>query len=33
MDERSNTADNSRKASGKPFAKGDPRINRKAYQN
>ena len=28
MDERSNTADNSRKASGKPFAKGDPRINR-----
>ena len=29
MDERSNTADNRRKAGGKPFVKGDPRINRK----
>ena len=29
MDDRSNTASNSRKASGKPFTKGDPRINRK----
>ena len=29
MDGRSNTASNSRKASGKPFTKGDPRINRK----
>ena len=29
MDERSNTAGNSRKASGKPFIKGDRRINRK----
>ena len=29
MDERSNTADNRRKAGGKPFKKGDPRINRK----
>lgn len=26
---RSNTADNSRNATGKPFVKGDPRINRK----
>ena len=26
---RSNTAENSRNATGKPFAKGDPRINRK----
>ena len=29
MDDLSNTAGNSRKASGKPFIKGDPRINRK----
>lgn len=29
MMDGSNTADNSRKATGRPFTKGDPRINRK----